>query len=117
MADLTPQNRDADGDGMPDTTNAKMPAISFVTAIIGLAPTLYSIQYSISVMQGDMSGRMMAFILNFLAVAVATGAIVAASYGARAATRGLATGGRWIAITEMTIAIILIIILFFKKTP
>jgi hypothetical protein len=117
MADVTSQNKDADGDGMADVTNAKMPAISFVTAIIGLAPTLYALQYSIDVM-GSKAGadRLMAFVLNFLAIACATGAIVAAAYGSRAATRGLATGGRWIAISEMTIAILLVIILFFTKS-
>jgi hypothetical protein len=115
MAELTPHN-DQDRDGMADTTNAKMPAIAFVVAIIGLAPTLYAIQYSIDVMSGESQNKMMAYVLNVLAIAAATGAIVAAAYGARAATRGLATGGRWIAIFEMVIAIILVVTLFFTKT-
>ena len=114
MADLSSQNKDADQDGMADVTNAKMPAISFITAIIGLIPTLYAIQYSIDVLRGNLTERVMAFVLNFLAIACATGAIVAAAYGSRAATRGLATGGRWIAISEMIIAILLVITLFFK---
>jgi hypothetical protein len=114
MADLSSQNKDADQDGMADVTNAKMPALSFITAIIGLIPTLYAIQYSIDALRGVEAQRMMAFVLNFLAIACATGAIVAAAYGARAATRGLATGGRWIAISEMTIAILLVITMFFK---
>jgi hypothetical protein len=115
MTDLSSQNKDADQDGMADVTNAKMPALSFITAIIGLIPTLYAIQYSIDALRGVEAQRMMAFVLNFLAIACATGAIVAAAYGARAATRGLATGGRWIAITEMTIAILLVITMFFKN--
>jgi hypothetical protein len=115
MSDLTPSH-DSDRDGMADTTNAKMPAIAFVLAIIGLAPTLYAIQYSIDVMSGAATvTKTMAYLLNVLAIGAATGAIVAAAYGARAATRGLATGGRWIAIFEMVIAIILVITLFFTK--
>jgi heme A synthase len=116
MADLTSPNQDADRDGMPDVTNAKMPAIAFITAIIGLIPTLYAIQYSIDTLRGQTNERLMAFVLNFLAIACATGAIVAAAYGSRAATRGLATGGRWIAISEMIIAILLVITMFFQKS-
>jgi hypothetical protein len=114
MTDLTTPNHDADRDGMADVTNAKMPALSFVTAIIGLVPTLYAIKFSINVLKQAEAARTMAFVLNFLAIACATAAIVAAAYGSRAATRSLATGGRWIAISEMSVAVILVITLFFS---
>lgn len=114
MSDQTPRV-DADGDGMPDTLNAKMPALAFVTSMLALLPVLFGLRTSIGVLGGDSAQRTLAFVLNIAAVAVATGAIVAAAYGARAATRGLASAGRWIAIVEICISITLIIILFFKQ--
>jgi hypothetical protein len=115
MADEQLPHADADGDGMPDTLNAKMPALSFLAAMVALVPVLFGLKSSIAALSGDGASRTLAFALNIGAVAVATGSIIAAAYGARAATRGLASAGRWIAISEIVVALLLIIILFFKQ--
>ncbi len=117
MADPTPSpaSEDADKDGMSDLMNARMPAVSFVTAMLALVPALFGVRASLDALRGVADQRTMAFVFNCIATAVATGAIVAAAYGARAANKGLASGGRFIGIAIAAISLLLIVILFFKR--
>ncbi|MEI8256434.1 MAG: hypothetical protein WCJ30_12240 [Deltaproteobacteria bacterium] len=118
MSDPTtqaPPNEDADKDGMPDVVNARMPAVSFVTAMLALVPTLFGVRASLEALRGVAEQRTMAFVYNCLAASIATGAIVGAAYGARATTKVLANGGRWIGISVVVVSLLLIVILFFKN--
>ena len=100
---------DADGDGMPDAWNQRMPTLSFVASIIALLPLLFGIKETLR------HQHKQPYVYLILTIGLAAAAIIFAVYGARARTKALANAGGKIAIPEIVIALGFIIYLFFKN--
>jgi hypothetical protein len=112
-----PTTDDVDGDGLPDTTNAKMPALAFLAAMGALVPLLFGVRAAIYTFKNLPTYRMGGIIFNAVTVVLATVAIILAAYGMRARTRGLAQAAQKIGIFECLIAIGFIVALFFTGKP
>src|SRR5438552_2152346 len=98
---------DADGDGMPDLWNQRMPAIAFVFAMLALIPLLFATRASVTFLRNEpgTSGGW-AYTHNIFTVILSTVVIIAAAYGVRAKTGGLAKAARRIAICELVLSLI-----------